>query len=95
MTLAQAIDAWSRGDSSGLDAYEATHPGTDLGPDAHAYLWAASKVLAYFAYLRREERGGWPTELMLLAEQIQAGPAAQSHRWTPWDEKPNETEENL
>ena len=76
MTLAHAIDAWSRGDSTGLDAYEATHPGINVGPDTDAYRWAASQVMAYLVDVQHFRRFFSPTELMALANRIEAGPTA-------------------
>ena len=75
MTLAHAIEAWNRRDSSGLDVYEATHPGINVGPDTDAYRWAASQVMAFLADVQEQKRFASPTELMLLAEGIERGPA--------------------
>lgn len=87
-TLQSALDAWLQGDSTLLQAYERTHPGTDIGPQTQAYLWAAAQVKAFVVYLQSGlGLSGAPTELLALAEQIAAGPTEDGHGWSPWDKK--------
>lgn len=89
-TLLEAILAYERGDFTALDAYERTHPGTDVGPDAQAYHWAGAQVRAFVAYIVAGHLSPFPTEILALAEQIEAGPTAAQSGWSPWAEKPDQ-----
>lgn len=74
--LENALRLYLEGDSSGLEAYERTYPGIDVGPETQGYRWAADQVLAFAMLIGQGTRYGTPTELMLLAKQITAGPTA-------------------
>lgn len=77
MTLSDTLDAWCCGDSSGLDAYEATHPATHVRPDPD-YRWAADLVRTYMADIQVKRLPCFPmdlVDLLALADKIEAGPA--------------------